>query len=473
MQEAALFSFSSTSNNSDSNKHNLHPCCAELKKKFEEVRASLKEAISIIERKSNALQEEKLKTKLEKEAKKKEIVVRKTLESDIHELKAQIASLSQETKTPLVTNKSGDELEKVKQLLEEEKLKTKLEKEAKKKEIVVRKTLESDIHELKAQIASLSREIKTPLVTDKSGDELKKVKQLLEEEKKRAVSEKTDATNAWNLLQIEKGKVEEQRRLVQIERTRANELNASVEKAKREFGESRNQLAKRVEEEKQKANREKRQADNAKAKLEEQKKHAEMEKKRAFEEKIRADSLLKELEEEREKTKDLLKKLEDERKRNKGFRAKLAVESSQKRKGGISVEKEDLNVKLIKEKLKLKKAQLKHVNKIMKLEKSKNNIVKQELSLLKQDFVQISGRFKVLDSHLNVGGTSDFSKVILSTAEPAAPLTVTTERDVFLREGGAPHMSRQSQSRPVSGQGKRCFSFVPLSVAKAEEHRSM
>jgi hypothetical protein len=296
-------------------------------------------------------------------------------------------------------------------VIKEEKLKIKLEKEAKKKEITIRKTLENDVNELKAQIASLSQETKNLPVPDNSGDELKRVKQLLEEEKKRTLSEKMNATNSWNLLQMEKGKVEEERKLVQNERARANELSVFVENIKHEFGESRNQLTKKIEEEKQRANREKKRADSEKAKLEEQKKYAEKEKKKAFEEKSRADSLLKKLEEEREKAKNLLKNLEEERERNKCFKAKFASQSSQIQKGSVSRGKEDLNVKLLKEKLKLRKAQLKHVKKILKLEKSKNNIIRQEFSNLKQDLIQISSRFKVLDSHLNIGGTDDLTKV--------------------------------------------------------------
>jgi hypothetical protein len=295
-----------------------------------------------------------------------------------------------------------------------EKLKTKLEKEAKKKEIVMRKTLENDVNELKAKIASLSQETKNLPVPDNSRDELKRVKQLLEEEKKRTDSEKMNATNAWNLLQIEKGKVEEERKFVQNERARANGLSVFVEKVKREFGESRNQLTKRIEEEKQRANREKKQADAEKAKLEEQKKYAEKEKKRAFEEKSRADSLLKKLDEEREKAKDLLKNLEEERERNKIFKAKFAAQSSQIQKGNVSMGNGDLNVKLLKEKLKLRKAQLKHVKKILKLEKSKNNIIRQEFSHLKQDLIQISSQPMILDSHLNIGG--DLAKVCTFTS---------------------------------------------------------
>jgi hypothetical protein len=36
-------------------------------------------------------------------------------------------------------------------------------------------------------------------------------------------------------------------------------------------------------------------------------------------------------------------------------------------------------------------------------------------------------------------------------SKPAAPIAVTTDHHVFLRQGGAEHMSGQSQSRPVSG----------------------
>lgn len=45
----------------------------------------------------------------------------------------------------------------------------------------------------------------------------------------------------------------------------------------------------------------------------------------------------------------------------------------------------------------------------------------------------------------------NLTQVIFKLSEPPAPLAVTNDRHVFLRQGGAHYMSRQSQSRPVSG----------------------
>ncbi|KAJ3696150.1 hypothetical protein LUZ60_001527 [Juncus effusus] len=422
------------------------PCCAEIREKYEKMkknRNDLKEAVNLYERLMNKIENEK---------------------NDL------------------------------KKAFKEEKKKGNSEREAKDKEITVRKTLENELRELKAQVSSLSEESKTLNPSEKTGEEIERLKRLLDEEKK-------NASEAWNLLKLEKGKVGEERRLLGLEREKANKFENALD------------------EEKQKASREKRLADAEKVKLEEQKKILEREKRRAIEERKRADGLIKKLGEERERVKELesriasqntqkekvqidnllkqleeerdrnkiletkipiqntqkekiqinnlLKKLEEERERNKILQTKIASQNTQKEKiqidnllkkleeereknkilqtniasqntqkgnfsklekereklkakiealksaqsSGISVNSGNFEVKLLKEKLKFRKEQLKHVKNVLKLEKSKNNLIKQHFVLIKQDFIQLFNRFKLIDSHLGIEGTSHSTKV--------------------------------------------------------------
>jgi len=159
-----------------------------------------------------------------------------------------------------------------------------------------------------------------------------------------------------------------------------------------------------IEVEKKKVTEEKCRADNLFAKLEEQKKLNEhlrtsiqVETKNAIEEKKQADHLFQKLEEVRKQTEYL------QRKANEFSEGRDVISSGKYGRRHVDRTSESANVKLLKEKLKLKKEQLKHVKNVSKLDKAKTALIRRELQRFKQDWTQLLSRFNMLDDHLARG----------------------------------------------------------------------
>ncbi|XP_062206994.1 uncharacterized protein LOC133908835 isoform X2 [Phragmites australis] len=310
-----------------------------------------------------------------------------------------------------------------------------------------RDLLEKEIIELKVQNSTLQqtqnmcKNDNEVLRISELEEENRKLKQVLGEERKKITSEKKKAEEKkgktlemQKILKSETNKSEEYRRVADTERKVANDWRASCERLRGEVNEVRAQLAaqiqkteeavKRVETEKQKVAREKKRADSEKSLAEKSKALIEVERKTVTEEKSRADNLFAKLEEQKKLNEDLrtsiqveikntieekkradhlLQKLEEERKQSEYLQRKSNDRSSGKYGWQHDRSSESANVKLLKEKLKLKKEQLKHVKNVSKLDKAKNAIIRREFQCLKQDWMQLLSRFNILDDHLAGG----------------------------------------------------------------------
>ncbi|KAL6616124.1 hypothetical protein ACP70R_038394 [Stipagrostis hirtigluma subsp. patula] len=449
-----------------------NPCCAKLWKKYQKLetsRTALREAVKLLQSENEKLQkenselskvckEERLRGDSAEAARQTESDARDLLEKEIIELKAQNSTLQQ---TQNVCN-NGNEVLRMSELEEE------------------------------------NRRLKQVL-----GEERKKVTS----EKKKVEEEKNKALEMQKILKSETHKSEEYRRVADTERKVANDWRASCERLRSEANEARGQLAaqiqkteealKRVEGEKQKVSREKKRADSEKSLAEKNKTVIEAERKKVMEEKSRADNLFAKLEEqkklneslrnsiqverknaveEKKRAEHLFQKLEEERKRSEYLQRKSNelfgdVISSDKY-GGRHVDRasESANVKLLKENLKLKKDQLKHVKNVSKLEKAKNALIRRELQRLKQDWMQLLSRFSILDGHLagGVEGTNVLTelnqlpeirgfeqKLLPNDAVPAPYFGLQAAMVPFgssiPREYTSYQLPRESCTRPISG----------------------
>ncbi|CAN6553485.1 unnamed protein product [Malus baccata var. baccata] len=142
------------------------------------------------------------------------------------------------------------------------------------------------------------------------------------------------------------------------------------------------EVNKRYEVEKQKVIQEKKEAESERVKAEKQKKIVEVNWKKAMEEKSRADHLSRQLDDAKKKIVELSsRKLIDA----------SAVEL-QKDRGAESVE-----VNYLKKQLKFEKKQKKHAKEVVKLERSRNSILQQELGRLQVEFDQFSQRLGMLN----------------------------------------------------------------------------
>ncbi|XP_038970608.1 stress response protein NST1-like [Phoenix dactylifera] len=188
----------------------LNPCCAEIKKRYQK-----------LEEKRNALRQ-----------------AVKLLENE--------------------TNKLLNENQNLKKAYEEERARTGREKEAKEKESTIRNQLEKEMHDLKAEMSSCQKSGSSRSeADDESGlirileaeGEVGRLKELLDEEKKRSNSEKKNAevekkkaAEAWKFVEVEKSKVEEVKKHVEIARNKADEYRLCLEKLKMEANEAREKL---------------------------------------------------------------------------------------------------------------------------------------------------------------------------------------------------------------------------------------
>ncbi|CAD6236588.1 unnamed protein product [Miscanthus lutarioriparius] len=384
-----------------------NPCCAKLWKKYQKLetsRTALREAVKLLQAENEKLQkenselskvckEERLRGDSAEAARATESDARDLLEKEIIELKTQNSSLKQTQNTC----KNNDEPLRISELEEEN-----------------RKL----IHVL--------------------GEERKKITS----EKKKFEEEKCKTLEMQRILKSETQKSEEYRRVADTERKVANDWRASCERLRSEANEIRAQLTaqvqkteemlKRVEMEKQKVAREKKRADSEKSLAEKNKTLIEVEKKKVTEEKCRADNLFAKLEEqkklnerlrtsiqvetknaieEKKRADQLFQKLEEVRKQTEYLQRKTnelsagrdVISSGKYGQRHVDRTSESATVKLLKEKLKLKKGQLKHVKNVSKLDKAKTALIRRELQRLKQDWMQLLSRFNMLDDHLARG----------------------------------------------------------------------
>nr|CAB3474377.1 unnamed protein product [Digitaria exilis] len=387
-----------------------NPCCAKLWKKCQKLetsRTALREAVKLLQAESEKLQkensdlskvckEERLRGDSAEAARATESDARDLLEKELIELKTQNSILQQSQNIC----KNDNELLRISELEEE------------------------------------NRKLKQVL-----GEERKKIIS----EKKKAEEEKSKALEMQKVLKSETQKSEEFRRVADTERKVANDWRASCERLRSEANEVRAQLAaqirkteealKRVETEKQTVAREKKRADSEKSLSEKNKTLIEVERKKVSAEKSRADNLFAKLEEqkrlnehlrtsiqvetkktidEKKRADHLFQKLEEEKKQSEYLWRKTnelrsgrdAISSGNGGRKHVDTASGGANVKLLKEKLKLKKEQLKHVKNVSKLDKAKNALIRRELQRLKQDWMQLLSRFNMLDDHLagGVGG---------------------------------------------------------------------
>ncbi|KAJ6846984.1 uncharacterized protein M6B38_284255 [Iris pallida] len=315
----------------------------------------------------------------------------------------------------------------------EQQLRGKQENEAMDRESSIRQKLEKEIHDLKVEISSYRKSECLKSVDEKeiqllkgrileAEEETNKLKCLLEKEKKKSDSEmkksaleKKKAAEARELVKVEKNKAEEERRLAEIEKKKAEECRISLENFEREANVVREKLTaelskaeearKKVEAEKWKTIREKKRADGETVKAEGQKRLLEVEMKKAVEEKARADHLSQMLEEEKQRREDLQKKIE--------VGVSMAKVQCSSCTGSERFNGVDANVKLLRQRLKLERKQVKHAKRVAKLEKTEKRLIMQELHLLKHSFMETFCRFNMLNNHLlhNIEGTDGETKI--------------------------------------------------------------
>ncbi|GJN17531.1 hypothetical protein PR202_gb04608 [Eleusine coracana subsp. coracana] len=348
-----------------------------------------------------------------------------------------------------------EENSKLSKVYKEERLRGDSAESAREIESDARELLEKEIIELKAQNSTLQ---KTQNVCKNDNEllriseleeENRRLKQVLGEERKKITSEKKSVDEEkrkvlemQKILRSETQKSEEYRRVADTERKVASDWRASCERLRSEVNEVRTQLTaqiqkteevvKSIEAEKLKLSREKKRADTEKSLAEKNKALIEVERKKIIEEKKRADNFFAKLEDQKKLNEDLrtsiqverknavdekkradnlFQRLEEERKRNECLQGKPrelgavrdVVSSGKYRRQLVDRASESANVKLLKEKLKLKKEQLKHAKNVAKLDKAKNAMIRREFQRIKQDWMQLLSRFNMLDDHLSGG----------------------------------------------------------------------
>ncbi|KAK1280344.1 hypothetical protein QJS04_geneDACA022401 [Acorus gramineus] len=393
-------------------------CCDALKKKCAELnkgRGYLRDAIRLLEEQvkvkddeiavlKKAYEEQLARAKLEKESRQYDFNRKSEMEKEISDLKAEITSM----KSSVVSGGEA-EVNRLKNLLEKEKNRAEAERrkaEEEKKEVVkaleLVKLQQNKVEE-KSWTESDRREIEA---------EVKGLKELLEKEKKRGDSnrkkaeleKKKKASEALKLVEIEKIKAVEEKKLLDTERRGAEECRVLLEKMKAEASESREHMAieklkvenaeRKFKTERQRADREKKRADLEMTKAGEQRRLAEAAKKKELDEKSRAGDLSQQLEVERQRRKELEKEIQ------KISPGKMDKDRSCEFKkcqpnGDVNINSDD--TKVLKKLLKLEKRKGKHARSLAKLEKAQKCLLKKEILLIKQDFLNLSNRLSMLD----------------------------------------------------------------------------
>ncbi|KAI3693625.1 hypothetical protein L1987_76573 [Smallanthus sonchifolius] len=340
-------------------------------KKMEDARNALKKAVGIYEQQfdnmqndslklKKAYEEEKLQTDHERKEKEKESAARVSVENEITALKAEILSLSQ--KGGSVSENESEELillkgrvfdkEKEINCLQEEKNRAKAEKSRIEQELsniktqllnveTEKKKLMQDLKKEKKRADEMLKTAKTKQaevevlkVEKKNNDlcllesekqnletEIGRLKELLENEKKRADCEakkaETEKKNAYRvkeMLKAEQSRAGEQRKIVDVETKKIEEFELGLQRAKCEANEAKSKLVSeglKFKEANKKFEAEKKRSIKEKKKAEDQQKIAEMSTKHALEEKHNAARLQQQLEDCQNKYDKLKKGMEN------------------------------------------------------------------------------------------------------------------------------------------------------------------
>ncbi|KAF3777366.1 hypothetical protein EJ110_NYTH25706 [Nymphaea thermarum] len=363
--------------------------------KSEQGRSALRQAIKVleetVERLQNqknelgkALEDERMQRKLEQEVVEKELTNGRELEREICQLKEEILVLKK-------INGSGNQGENADGKLATNVLE--LEEQVKRLE----ESLEQERH--KGDLASRNMEIAKKQAED-AKKKAKEAKRLADAEKTKADQEKKRADQEKRRADLEKSKAEEHRYVAEAAKKETEKEKAKVveERAKVE------EANERASAEKKKADIEKKRADSEMKISQELRKSLEAERKKTADEKIRAENTCRMLEDERQRREVLKKELQDALslgKENNQFGQYVAREDESRGDKSVSSSgkkiKKSPREKLLKEKLKLRMQQLEQVKRMIKVEKSKKNLLQLEVSLLKQDAVQFLRRLDILE----------------------------------------------------------------------------
>ncbi|XP_052181286.1 uncharacterized protein LOC127794322 isoform X2 [Diospyros lotus] len=224
----------------------------------------------------------------------------------------------------------------LKKAYEEERVRAEVER---KEKAAVQISLENDIDTLKSEIHVLQQggsqadgvdggvmilqTCLSELETEKNRlEELFEIERMkVDGERKKAEAEKKEADEVRGILMVEKSRADEERRHADVMQKKFEQTQAQLESLKIEVDEVRSKLGletlkskeanKYLEAERKKVIKEKKRADLEKSKAEEQRKLAEINQKKAMDEKSRADSLSQQLEEYRQRTEKLEKEMEE------------------------------------------------------------------------------------------------------------------------------------------------------------------
>lgn len=310
------------------------------------------------------IEEGKVQIEFERVEKSKESANRVLLEKEVDVLKSEIQSFQHKEGLKSKVEDVGElsvlqtrnaememEIDKLRELLKQEKLRVDTERLEKSKESATRVSLEKEIEVLKAEIHSLQQRVGLQsddelllLRTRHAGmeAEINKLKKLAEKERKKADSEKKKAdaekkaaTKANEALKVEKSRIDVEQILTNAERKKVEENRVQLEKLKSEAEEARSQLLaealkseeanKKLELERRKVLDEKRRADVEMGKVEKQKQLVGTYQKKAKDEKHRADHLSQQLEEHKQRIQNLQKRADSETNRSEQLKKLVEV----------------------------------------------------------------------------------------------------------------------------------------------------
>ncbi|XP_078436934.1 maternal effect embryo arrest 22 [Wolffia australiana] len=372
-------------------------CCAELRKRYarlEEKRNALRQAVKLLESQTNKLEEEKIAlTKAHEEERaraeladnlnKGSLEKKLELEKEIRRLKSEIVSLE----------KNGKSVNEDRNLV-----------------------LLSQVAEGKAEIKRLNELI---LKEINRGDL----------EKKKVEEEKNKAAEAWKLLKMEKNKANEEKQIAEQDRKKGEEWRREAEEAREKILTEQSKLEatkKKLQLATKTAIKEKKRADSLRVDVEEKMRLIEIERRKLTEERAVHDQLSGQLHEERQKLQALQKKIELVTSCEKSTEKLSKIKPGKVRNDAAETEVS----KLLRDKIKFQKQQLKHVKEMLKQRDTEKHMLLQQLCLLKQDHVQFSHRLEMLTSCFPyiLQGDSGINKVGKPSKKPGSTPQRTSSR---------------------------------------------
>ncbi|KAJ8758770.1 hypothetical protein K2173_000491 [Erythroxylum novogranatense] len=464
----------------------LNPCCAlwkERNAKLQEGRKALRQAIDVLDQQVHKLQshnlsltkafeEEQTRAEAEKQEKEKELALRVRFENEVSALKSELSKLRQNG-TPNAENETSEvhvlrscvsglekETHQLKELLDKEKIKTDYEIN---KAVAEKKSAVEAWKQVEAEKARVNEERKRADIERKNAEEyrlqLEAVIKEADETKSKLVTQATMFEETNRKLEIEKNKVakerkradsekvkvDEQRKLVEAHEKKVIQETARAERLCRQLKEAHQTI-----EEIQKANEGRQQngikgevVNNYQLQLEALRKEAEEAKLNLVSQTLKFEEAIVKLEatkadvaKEKEGAKIERAKIEEQRcvaERKITEETSRAEDLSRQLEDARQIiekkERETQKMKLLDKQLKLEKMKLKHTKQVVKLEKSRHNILLQELSRLKLDFGQISCRLDLLDKCFSPSNQG------MKYLEQALDFT-NTQRSKLMREHG-------------------------------------